>query len=98
MALDSFVHMPFLYLPTFYCMREMAMSTQPSPTASEVITGGLRCYQNNFISDVSVQAAIFVPVQALNFGWNPPHLRVPTVVTAGVVWISVLSLFRGSGG
>ncbi|KAH8047896.1 hypothetical protein JL720_16005 [Aureococcus anophagefferens] len=33
---------------------------------------------------------IFGPVQTLNFWLMPTHLRVPTVVTAAIVWASLL--------
>ena len=44
---------------------------------------------------VQVQACLFVPVQLFNFTYCPPHLRVPLVVGAGVVWISALSVMHG---
>jgi hypothetical protein len=94
-ALDNFVHIPFFYLPTFYCMREFA-NGEAGRSPREVLQAGLRWHREHFFGDVSLQACIFVPVQLMNFGFNPPHLRVPTVVAAGVVWISALSLLRGN--
>lgn len=83
---------PFFYLPTFYCIRELAHSDGP---ASSAIATGLRFHREHLVEDVQLQAAIFVPVQLANFGYNPPHLRVPAVVAAGAVWISALSYRRG---
>ena len=100
-VLDNCVHIPLLYLPIFYCMREAAMPAAPQPSAAAAAPGvigrGLESYRQNVWSDISVQACIFVPVQVLNFGLNPPHLRVPTTVAAGAVWISALSFLRGGG-
>ena len=42
-----------------------------------------------------MQACIFVPVQMLNYRYSPPHLRVPVVLAAGMVFVSLLSFFRG---
>lgn len=92
-SLDTLVHMPFMYLPTFYTCRELAHS--PSAGLAAAIANGMRSYSANFLDDLKLQCAIFVPVQLFNFGFSPAHLRVPTVVAAGVVWISALSLARG---
>ena len=91
--LDNFVHMPFAYLPVFYCIREVAHSDTSS--LPQAVSDGLGFYREHFAEDVGLQALIFMPVQMANFRFNPPHLRVPTVVAAGVVWISLLSLLRG---
>ena len=86
-----------MYLPTFYCLRELSKPSTAERTPSEVISLGIGSYCQNIWEDVKVQACIFVPVQVLNFGLNPPHMRVPTTVAAGAVWISALSFLRGGG-
>lgn len=92
-ALDSFVHMPFVSLPIFYCMQQAVNCKEDWVGA---IQAGLHVHRQNLLEDVTIQAAVFGPVQLLNFRYNPPHLRVPTVVTAGVLWICILSSLRGS--
>ena len=47
------------------------------------------------VGDTIRSTAIFGPVQTLNFWLSPPHLRVPVVVTAAVLWTSILSFTRG---
>lgn len=90
---DNFVHIPCLYLPIFYATREIAFSHDiPGPRTVE---GALTAYRSNFFDDVFMQAGIFVPAQAFNFAVNPPHLRVPFLVGVGVLWVSLLSYFRG---
>lgn len=96
-AVDNCVHIPLFYLPAFYSMREFSIPSERELSPSEVIGRGLRSWQQNLRGDLSVQACIFVPVQVLNFGLNPPHLRVPTTVAAGAVWVSALSFLRGGG-
>lgn len=90
--LDNFVHIPLLYLPIFYATREVATTTKP---LRDTVEGAISCYKRNFIDDVLMQAGIFVPAQAFNFALNPPHLRVPFLVGVGVLWVSLLSFFRG---
>ena len=96
-VLDNCVHIPCLYLPTFYCMREFSKPASSTLAPADVVRLGLGDYRSNLWDDVCLQACIFVPVQIANFGFNPPHLRVPTVVAAGAVWVTCLSYFRGGG-
>lgn len=91
-ACDWAFHMPFLYLPVFYCVREVA--TRPE-LGADAIPSGFERYKANVWDDTLKSALIFGPVQTLNFWIQPPHLRVPTVVTAAVVWNAYLSYSRG---
>ena len=72
-------------------MREVAHS---DASLSHAVATGLGFWRAHIFDDAALQAAIFMPVQMFNFRFNPPHLRVPTLVVAGVVWISALSLLR----
>jgi len=92
-ALDACVHMPFMYMPAFYVLREIAV--RPELSLKESALKGLEHHRENFWQDATMQAAIFVPVQFFNFKYSPAHLRVPVVVTAGVLWMCVLSFARG---
>lgn len=89
--LDNFVHIPFLYLPLFYMTREVAFGGF-HPTFA---TAAIQKWRKNLPEDVVLQAGIFVPAQAFSFAVNPPHLRVPFIVTVGIVWIALLSYLRG---
>ncbi|KAJ8600898.1 hypothetical protein CTAYLR_007000 [Chrysophaeum taylorii] len=87
---DNLGHIPFVYLPVFYTVREVAHGNY-----GEFLSVALGSWRHNFAEDVGLQAAIFVPAQVFNFAVNPPHLRVPFLVGVGVVWVSLLSHFRG---
>jgi len=107
-AWDWAVHMPFFYLPVFYCVREVA--TKPE-LGADAIPSGIACWRENILVDSVKRGGrvqktfvleprrrstmIFGPVQTLNFWLMPTHLRVPTVVTAAIVWTSLLSMSRG---
>lgn len=81
-----------MYLPIFYCVREVA--TKPE-LGTDAIGSGLACWKENVVLDSAKSTAIFGPVQTLNFWLMPTHLRVPTVVTAAVAWTAILSVSRG---
>ena len=89
--LDNFIHMPFIYMPTFYWMREYTYSNN----ISNAINNGLKYHRNFFIEDVTMQACIFIPFQTFNLGFNPPHLRIPALCPASMLWVSILSFYRG---
>lgn len=95
-------------LPVFYCVREVA--TKPE-LGADAIPSGITCWRENILVDSVKRGGrvqktfvleprrrstmIFGPVQTLNFWLMPTHLRVPTVVTAAIVWTSLLSMSRG---
>eukprot|EP00927_Polykrikos_kofoidii_P055257 TRINITY_DN49538_c0_g1_i1.p1 TRINITY_DN49538_c0_g1~~TRINITY_DN49538_c0_g1_i1.p1 ORF type:complete len:216 (-),score=30.78 TRINITY_DN49538_c0_g1_i1:33-626(-) len=92
--MDSFVHIPFLYLPIFYLFR--AIAHEPLKGPQEVLEVAVLSWRTNLLSDVRMQCSIFAPVIAFNFAVNPPHLRVPFTVAAGILWVCVLSFSRGA--
>ena len=94
--LDSCVHLPFVYLPLFYCAREAF--TNEASAWKESIKKGVNTWRTNLLHDCTLQAAIFVPIQGFNFYFNPAHLRVPFIVAAGYIWMIVLSVCRGEEG
>jgi protein Mpv17 len=92
-AFDQLIHMPLMYLPIFYTIREFAFGTDGFNT--EHVRGGLEKWQANLFEDTVAQWAIFVPVQCINFTLVPPRFRVPVIITAGFFWVMGLSFFRG---
>lgn len=92
MVFDQAVHMPFMYLPIFYCIRELGESRQSVPSAIEK---GMTHWCNNVYSDSTLQLGLFVPFQLFNFTLVPPHFRVPSLVTFGMIWTGILSYRRG---
>ena len=94
-SFDVFVHMPFLYLPVFYTMREVAYHPG-SPDV--VLTDAFAHYRTGIRSDFATSLAIFGPVQLVNFGVSPAHLRVPILLTVGLLWTTILSVRHGGRG
>jgi len=93
--LDNFVHVPLLYMPAFYVAQQTA--AHPEKSVLERLESARKEHRQNLYEDLVMQGSIMLPVQLANFAFNPPHLRVPTVVLAGVVWVTALSYMRGEG-
>jgi protein Mpv17 len=93
-AFDQLIHMPLLYLPIFYTIREFAYGTESFNM--NYVEGGLKSWKNNLIEDTVAQWSIFVPLQCFNFTLVPPHFRVPVMISAGFFWVMGLSFFRGN--
>ena len=91
-AFDQLVHMPFMYLPIFYSIREFAYGAGMDQSC---IKGGLAAWRSNIWEDMTAQWALFVPVQTINFTLVPPHYRNPLLICVGFFWVMGLSFLRG---
>ena len=91
-AFDQLVHIPFMYLPIFYSIREFAYGAGMDKSCIE---GGLAAWRNNIWEDMTAQWALFVPVQTMNFVLVPPRYRTPLIIGVGFFWVMGLSFFRG---
>jgi len=92
MAFDQALHMPFMYLPVFYCIRELG---EASGSLSAAVNKGMEAWRSNVASDTKVQLCLFVPFQLMNFTMVPPHFRVPSLIAFGMIWVGFLSYSRG---
>ncbi|KAJ1461077.1 hypothetical protein M885DRAFT_508659 [Pelagophyceae sp. CCMP2097] len=90
--LDQCVHHPFLYFPTFYCIKELVMAKGTAPDFSRALAS----WQNNFWDDLRALWQIWVPVTLVNFAFSPLWMRIPVVASTSLVWTMVLSSMRGS--
>ena len=99
---DQVVHMPFLYLPCFYFIREIGKNPDAvlgnikEKFYDEIVRPAYASWKNCFSADMLVEMSIFVPVQALNFTVIKPHFRVPFLTCFGFLWVMTLSYRRGS--
>ena len=76
--LDNFVHVPFLYTPSFF------LST--SALQNKSIDSGLELMKEKYISSLTACWAMWIPLQIINFAYVPKHMR-PTIVNIGcLVW------------
>ena len=103
-AFDVFVHLPMMYLPTFYCVKELARFSAP-PSSFEhdahgslaaCVAAGLEKYQQNWLEDFKAIVLVWGPSNCITFGAVPIFLRLPTRNLVSFIWNSCLSFTRGS--
>eukprot|EP00614_Pseudopedinella_elastica_P028507 CAMPEP_0172641624 /NCGR_PEP_ID=MMETSP1068-20121228/228251_1 /TAXON_ID=35684 /ORGANISM="Pseudopedinella elastica, Strain CCMP716" /LENGTH=174 /DNA_ID=CAMNT_0013455257 /DNA_START=109 /DNA_END=630 /DNA_ORIENTATION=- len=69
-AFDVFVHLPLIYFPTFYCMKE-SIQGEAKREPFEVIQNGLSKYRQNFSEDGKAMLQVWVPGDIICFGMVP---------------------------
>lgn len=84
-AIDVLLLGPMFCMPTVYSMKALF--------AGEEASAGIEKYINHVQNKGILLKywSIWVPVQALNFGVVPPHLRVPFVAMVSFFWTCLLS-------
>jgi len=90
---DVFVHLPFMYLPSFYVVKEFVQGQSWNPM--ELTYEALRKYYSNFFSDTAKIVAVWLPGDILCFS-IPIYLRLPVRHAGSLIWTSYLSFIRGS--
>jgi len=95
-AFDNFVHIPFLYLPLFYTIREAVNTYSEGTGPKSWAQGALSKYGQNFWPDNMVGWKLYIPAHFVTFGLLPVHLRVPWVCSVGCIYICTISFLRGN--
>ena len=76
--LDNFVHVPFLYTPSFFISTSLIQNKS--------IDTGWELMKEKYIPSLTACWALWVPLQIVNFSYIPKHMR-PTIVNIGcLVW------------
>jgi len=88
-AFDNFVHYPFIYFPTFYCIKE-GLQGDSGP----VVAGGLAKYRANGVEDNLKMWALWIPGDAIVYA-VPLWMRLPLNHGLSFVWTCYLSFLRG---
>jgi len=89
---DCGLHLPFIYLPTFYVIKE-SVTGKGSPV--DWVKGGTEKYVKNFSSDVPVMLKVWFPADILCFT-VPMWLRLPIRHAISLGWTTYLSFLRGN--
>ena len=85
-AFDVFFHIPFMYLPSFYVVRELIFALgdgtveQPAQDISEVLRNSFQEYKSKLAEDAVASCKIFIPAHVVTFGFLPVHFRVPWIL------------------
>ena len=56
---------------------------------------GLLKYKENIVKDWCYCAALWLPLNYINFKYVPTHWRLPFVSGTGLIWVGILSFVRG---
>tara|TARA_B100000513_G_scaffold117719_1_gene51734 strand:- start:1336 stop:2157 length:822 start_codon:yes stop_codon:yes gene_type:complete len=88
-ALDQFVHAPFLFFPFFYCV-DAAVQGRP------IIEHTARRYRAEIVATLQANWCLWLPAMFVAFKLVPTHLRVPYVSAVSFVWTSIMSALQGS--
>mmetsp|Transcript_18984 Transcript_18984/g.28667 ORF Transcript_18984/g.28667 Transcript_18984/m.28667 type:complete len:218 (-) Transcript_18984:263-916(-) len=90
---DCFIHLPFMYYPTFYVVKEGVQGGSSSPDAW--IKNGFTKYISNFVPDQKAMLSVWFPADIIIFS-VPIWLRLPTRHVVSFGWTAYLSFLRGS--
>jgi len=89
---DCFIHLPFMYYPTFYIVKQ-AVQGEPMPP-DRVVATGLAKYVANFVPDQTAMLSVWFPADFVIFS-VPLWLRLPTRHVVSFGWTAYLSFLRG---
>ena len=92
-ALDQFVHHPFVLFPTFYCVKEFI---EAGRFGREQASHALAKYRANLAEDVKVCWTTWVPAFLFNFSVCPLWARVPFVAAVSFCFTTYWSFLRGA--
>ena len=90
---DCFIHLPFMYYPTFYVVKEAVQGSSPNPT--DWASVGATKYCTNFIPDQRAMLSVWFPADIIIFS-VPLYLRLPTRHVVSFGWTAYLSFLRGN--
>lgn len=102
-AFDVFFHLPFLYLPSFYflkqCIQGQSNGSISDKTISftdlqKVVIAAWANYRANWSTDVPIMTCVWAPADCLVFA-VPIWLRLPVRNAVSFCWTSYLSFSRG---
>eukprot|EP00928_Gymnodinium_smaydae_P033885 TRINITY_DN24145_c0_g1_i1.p1 TRINITY_DN24145_c0_g1~~TRINITY_DN24145_c0_g1_i1.p1 ORF type:complete len:241 (+),score=22.93 TRINITY_DN24145_c0_g1_i1:114-836(+) len=90
---DVCVHMPMIYFPTYYTLKEFVSGKSWNPI--DWLRDGVTKYAGNFVADYkAVMSAVF-PADCIQFVL-PVHIRMPFRHVISFFWTSYVSFTRGS--
>lgn len=92
-AFDVLIHLPFMYYPTFYVVKEAVQGTATTP--GELVSSGVGKYVNNFVPDCTAMMSVWLPADIVIFS-VPLWLRLPLRHVVSFGWTAYLSFLRGS--
>lgn len=90
---DVFVHMPMMYFPAYYTIKEFVFGDSWSPI--DWVTTGVGKYIGNFKEDFTAMAKLWGPSDCIQF-ILPLHIRMPFRHCVSFFWTAYVSFTRGA--
>ena len=90
---DIFVHLPLLYFPTYYTVKEFVSGHTWLP--SDWVRDGVTKYYTNMTEDLTAMVQLWGPSDCVQFVL-PVHIRMPFRHIVSFFWTAYVSFTRGS--
>ena len=91
-AFDVFVHLPFLYFPSYYTCKEIVTGATWNPI--DWVRDGCGKYWNNKEEDLTAMIKLWGPVDCVQFSM-PIHYSMPFRHIVSFFWTAYISFTRG---
>jgi hypothetical protein len=92
-AFDVFVHLPFLYFPSYYTCKEIVTGATWNPI--DWVRDGCDKYWNNKEEDLTAMIKLWGPVDCVQFSM-PIHYSMPFRHIVSFFWTAYISFTRGA--
>lgn len=96
-AVDTLLHLPYLFMPLFYLAKEIAYADR-LPEGVEDLKGYVAkswvTRQQNFVKDQSIIITVWAPIDLVMFRYVPLHLRTSFLSLPGLAFPVILSHCR----
>lgn len=90
---DILVHLPLMYFPTYYSVKELVAGETWSPV--DWVRDGCSKYGNNFMDDFTAMIQLWGPSDCVQFVL-PIHIRMPFRHLVSFFWTAYVSFTRGA--
>lgn len=90
---DIFVHLPLMYFPTYYAVKELVGGETWNPV--DWVRDGVTKYSNNARDDLTAMVQLWGPSDCIQFAL-PVHIRMPFRHIVSFFWTAYVSFTRGA--
>jgi len=90
---DIFVHLPLIYFPSYYSVKELVSGSSWNPV--DWVQDGVGKYRTNLKEDLTAMVQLWGPSDCIQF-ILPTHIRMPFRHMVSFFWTAYVSFTRGS--
>jgi Mpv17 / PMP22 family len=90
---DICIHLPLLYFPTYYAVKEFVGGDSWNPV--DWVQDGVTKYQKNMVEDLTAMVKLWGPSDCVQF-ILPLHIRMPFRHLVSFFWTAYVSFTRGA--